>query len=59
VALEFELRASHWLDRHSYCLSHSARPFLRWVFSRWGFKNFYLLRLALNCDPPDLCLLSS
>jgi hypothetical protein len=26
VSLEFELRASHLLCRHSYCLSHSASP---------------------------------
>jgi hypothetical protein len=30
---------------------------LCWVFSRQVFMN-YLLRLALNCDPPDLCLLN-
>jgi hypothetical protein len=31
---------------------------LCWVFLRWGLEN-YLPGLALNCDPPDLCLLSS
>jgi hypothetical protein len=26
-------------------------------FYRWGLEN-YLLGMARNCDPPDLCLLS-
>jgi hypothetical protein len=40
-----------------YHLRHSASHFLSWVFLRQGLVN-YLPRLALNCDPPDLCLLS-
>jgi hypothetical protein len=39
-------------------LSHSISPFLGWVFSREGLAN-YLLGLAWNHNPPDLCLLSS
>jgi hypothetical protein len=38
--------------RHPYCLRHSAKPFLCWVSSTYGLEN-YLLRLALNLDPPD------
>jgi hypothetical protein len=36
AALEFELKASHLLGRHSYsyCLSHPTSPFLWWVFLR-------------------------
>jgi hypothetical protein len=51
VVLGLELRA--------FTLSHSTSPFFLWrVFSRQGLTN-YLPRLALNHDPPDLCLLSS
>jgi hypothetical protein len=36
---------------HRYALSHLAD---------WDRDlTYFLLRLALNCDPPDLCLLSS
>jgi hypothetical protein len=31
--IEFELRASHLLGRHSDHLNHSANPFWWWVFS--------------------------
>jgi hypothetical protein len=34
AALGFEFRASHLLVKHSYHLSHSARPFVCWVFLR-------------------------
>jgi hypothetical protein len=50
MVLGFELRTC--------ALSHSTSPFLWWVFSRQGFMN-YLSLLALNHDPPDICLLSS
>jgi hypothetical protein len=47
VVLGLELRA--------YTLSHSTSPFLE--------KGFLIKKplpgLASNCDPPDLCLLSS
>jgi hypothetical protein len=56
VTLGFEFRASYLLDRCSYCLSYS--PALCWVFSRQGLIT-YLLGLASNLDPPDLCLLIS
>jgi hypothetical protein len=39
-------------------LSHSTSLFLCWVFSRKSLVN-YLPRLALNLNPPDLCLLNS
>jgi hypothetical protein len=40
-------------------LSHSiSRFFLCWVFSRKGLTS-YLPGLTLNCDPSDVCLLSS
>jgi hypothetical protein len=48
--LRFELRA--------YTLSHSTSPFFVKGILRWGLVN-YLPGLALNRDPPDLCLLSS
>jgi hypothetical protein len=50
VVLGFELRA--------YTLSHYTSPFLLSFFLRQGLTN-YLPRLALNHDPPGLCLLSS
>jgi hypothetical protein len=34
------------------------QPFFVKRFSRQGLMN-YMPRLALNCNPPDLCLLSS
>jgi hypothetical protein len=40
-------------------LSYLASPVLCWVFLRWGGLRNYLPELALNCDPPDLCLLRS
>jgi hypothetical protein len=54
----FEVRVSCLLGRHSYSLSHSASPFFLW----WIF--FEILPticpgMALDLDPPDLCLLSS
>jgi hypothetical protein len=59
VALEFEPRTSHFLGRQVYCLSHSASPF----FCDRFFQDRVLLticpELAMNCDPPDLCLLSN
>jgi hypothetical protein len=39
-------------------LSHSTSPFVSCFFLREDLTN-YLPRLALNHDPPDLCLLSS
>jgi hypothetical protein len=48
--LGFELRA--------YTLSHSTRPFFVMGFFEIGSSEL-LPGLALNCDPPDLCLLSS
>jgi uncharacterized membrane protein SirB2 len=51
VVLGFELRA--------YTLSHSTSPFFVMAFFlREGLLN-YLLRLASNLNPPDLCILSS
>jgi hypothetical protein len=51
MVLGFELRA--------YTLSHSTALFFFLMgFSRLGLEN-YLPGLALNCDPPDLCLRSS
>jgi hypothetical protein len=38
-------------------LGYSTSPFLVMGFLRWGLMN-YLPGLALNHDPPDLCLLS-
>jgi hypothetical protein len=48
-----------WLELKAYILSHSTSLFcvcLMGVFEI-GFSN-YLPRLALNHNPPDLCLLS-
>jgi hypothetical protein len=45
-------------ELRAFTLSHSTRPFFEGFFSRLGLAN-YLSRLASNCDPPDLCLLSS
>jgi hypothetical protein len=46
------------LELRAFTLSHSTRP----IFVR-GFRDRvlqnYLPGLASNCDPPDLCLLSS
>jgi hypothetical protein len=39
-------------------VSHSASLFLCWIFLKYGLTN-YVLRLALNCNPPNFCLLSS
>jgi hypothetical protein len=52
--MEFELRTSYLLGRCYYHLSHSASPFLYWIFLRWSFVNYFPW-LAL----PDLCHLSS
>jgi hypothetical protein len=41
---------SNWDDSHT--------PPCSAFLSRWGLMNF-LPRLALNCDPPDFCLLSN
>jgi hypothetical protein len=49
VALEFELSA--------YTLSHSISPFFVMKIFKIGSHN--LPGLALNHNPPDLCLLSS
>jgi hypothetical protein len=50
LVLGFELRA--------YTLSHSTSPFLWWAF--WcRVSQTICLGLISNCDPPDLCLLSS
>jgi hypothetical protein len=50
VVVGFELRA--------YTLSHSASPFLMMTFFEIGFLELFAW-LALNRNPPDLCLLSS
>jgi hypothetical protein len=50
AVLGFELRA--------YTLRHFSPFFFVMGFSRLGFTN-YLPGLALNCSPPDLCLLNS
>jgi hypothetical protein len=50
VVLGLELRA--------YTLSHSTSPFFLKGIFEIGSLN-YLPRLALNSNPPDLCLLSS
>jgi hypothetical protein len=49
TVLGFELKV--------YTLSHSTSPFSCFFF--FSFFENYLPRLALNCNPPDLCLLSS
>jgi hypothetical protein len=41
------------VELNAFILSHSTSP----IFVM-GLEN-YLPWLALNCDPPDLCLLSS
>jgi hypothetical protein len=57
MALVFELRALCLLGRHSYCWRYSVSPFLWWVF--WDrVLQTICSGLALNLDPPDLCLLS-
>jgi hypothetical protein len=59
LVLGFALRASHLLLRHPPTWATLSPPFfLYWVFVRQGLAN-YLLWLALNCDPSDLCLPSS
>jgi hypothetical protein len=50
VVLEFELR--------TYTLSHSTSPFCNFFFQDRVSRTIYQ-GLALNHDPPDLCLLSS
>jgi hypothetical protein len=50
VVLRFELRAIP--------LSHSTSPFLCCFFFEIGSRELFV-KLALNLDPPDLCLLSS
>jgi hypothetical protein len=50
VVLGLELRA--------FTLSHSTSPIFVMGFQDRILLN-YLLGLALNLDPPDLCLLSS
>jgi hypothetical protein len=55
VSLSFYLR--YW-DLNSRPWATQPALFLCWVFSRYVPSN-YLLRLALNLDLPDLCLLSS
>jgi hypothetical protein len=50
VVLGFKLRA--------FTLDHSTNPIVVKGLSTWGLTN-YLPRLASNCNPPDLCLLSS
>jgi hypothetical protein len=49
--LGFELKA--------YTFSLSTSPFLCEGYFRDRVSWNYFLRLALNCHPPDLCLLSS
>jgi hypothetical protein len=51
VVLGFELRA--------FTLSHSTSPISVKDFFEIGSCKLFLSRLALNCNPPDLCLLSS
>jgi hypothetical protein len=55
----FELRTSHLLGRWSYCLSHSASPFLCFFFFKDGVLRTICLGVASICDPPDFCLLNS
>jgi hypothetical protein len=50
VVLGFELRA--------YTLSHSTSPFCDGLFSKIETHKLFA-QLASNCDPPDLCLLTS
>jgi hypothetical protein len=57
VGLGLEVRASH-LQTGAPPLKPQLQSILLWLFWRWGLVN-YLLRLASNCDPPDLSLLSS
>jgi hypothetical protein len=58
MALGFELGASCLLSWCSYCLNHSASPFLWQIFFMIGSWTIWL-SLASNQDPPDYCLLSS
>jgi hypothetical protein len=46
------------LELRAFTLSHSTSPIFVKGFLRQGLEN-YLLWLASNHDPPDLCLLSS
>jgi hypothetical protein len=46
------------LELRAFTLSHSTSPTFVKGFSRQGLVN-YLPGLALNHDPPDLCVLSS
>jgi hypothetical protein len=55
VILGFELRAFTLARQVRYYLSHSARPIIVLSIFEIGFHN-YLPRLALNRNPPDLCL---
>jgi hypothetical protein len=56
-ALGFELRTSQ-LPRVLLLFELLHQPFFVMGFFEIGLEN-YLPRLASNCDPPDLCLLSS
>jgi hypothetical protein len=52
------------LELRAFTLSHSAGPLFIYLFFCEGFfrdrvSQNYVPKLALNCDPPDLCLLSS
>jgi hypothetical protein len=58
AALEFELRASHLLGWCSYWLA-LCQPFFVIGFFGDRVSQSICLGLALNGDPPDLCLLSS
>jgi hypothetical protein len=58
VALVFELRTSCFPGRCSDCLGHSASPVL-WRVFRERVSQTSGLGLALNHDPPELCLLCS
>jgi hypothetical protein len=56
LSLFFFFFAVLGLELRAYALSHSTSP--PPFFSRYVPEN-YLPGLALNCDPPDLCFLSS
>jgi hypothetical protein len=51
-----------WGLKSGLCICKAVSPVLEsvslWLFCRCSLVN-YLSGLALNCDPPDLCLLSS
>jgi hypothetical protein len=46
------------LELRAFAFSHSTSPIFVMGFPRQGLEN-YLPGLALNHDPPDLCLLKT